>query len=335
MDIILSKNSFSYLENQCAICMYFYHSDDIVSLVIHQFNGESEKQDSAVKRLHIFHSNCFKGLLNRRCPLDNCNIHKVRDFKYSHIIALNIINYSHDYYSLIKDMPPAISVTDVNNLNHPDYSGKTLLYCACQCNESKLINKLINCGADFNLSDSKGFTPLMILCSSNFHETLRNILRRQHILKEININAEDTYGFTAIDYAIKQNSWPCIQLLIDKFFNKLNESGKNRLFDEVKSITNKILNKPYNDIKFLIKSYFTDRIKSTVNMTDIIDHSILKNTEDSKDSKDIRNIKYKKIIKNYENISQIQPYTIDEEIEKLKSTDLYLKRPKIHRITNN
>lgn len=322
MDIILSKNSLSYLENQCAICMYFFHSDDVVSLVIHQFNGESEKQDSAVKRLHIFHDICFKGLTSRRCPLDNCNIHKIRDFKYSHIIALNIINYSHDYYALIKDMPPAISVTDVNNLNHPDYSGKTLLYCACQCNEIKLINKLINCGADFNLPDSKGFTPLMVLCSSNFHETLRNILRRQNVIKDIDINAEDEYGFTSIDYAIKQNSWICIQLLVGKFFNKINESGKNRLFDSVKSITLKTLNNPFNEIKYLIKSYFTDRLTLELNINDIVDHSLLNGNGNGN-----LKINLGKNLKSYKNIDEC--CIIDNEIEELKSTDLYLKRPKI------
>jgi len=335
MDIILSKNSFSYLENQCAICMDFFHSVDIVSLVIHKFNGQSEKQSGAVKRLHIFHSECFKGITNKRCPLDNCDIHKVRDFKYSHIIALNIVNYSCNYLDLIKEMPPAISVTDTDNLNHPDYNGKTLLYCSCQCNETKLINKLLNCGADFNIPDSNGFVPLMVLCSSNFHETLVGVLRKQNILKSININSEDIYGFTAMDYAIRHNSWQCVQILLEKFFNKINESGKARLLEYVTLPTK---NKEQNDLKTLIKYYFPVKIRHQPE----INHEALVNEEENDENENKR----RQIIRknplpisipiginqqeiNFNGTGKMEWNGEWNEIEKMKCTDLYLKRPKI------
>lgn len=267
MDIILSSNSFNYLDNKCPICLEIFQSFNIVLMIVHQqskssnIQHKSEGHNTANKRMHIFHKECITRNnmpLFDNCPMDRDPIHKLREFKYSHLVALNIINYAHDYYLLIKHKPPAISVTDVANLNYCDRNGKTLLYCACQCADEQLITKLILCGADVNIADGNGFTPLMILCAHNNYEIIRKIIRKTHIVNVLNVNAEDHCNFTAIDYAIEHNSWPSMQILLDKFFHKLSEKNKISLHKAIENA------QPNQEIKYYIKKELF-KIPDTIN----------------------------------------------------------------------
>lgn len=243
MDIILSKDSFEYLENKCALCLDFFKKEDYISLIIHSIDGKNEGLKLAKKKAHIFHEKCIIGKFSS-CPLDRCKIFSSRKYKYAHLFAINLIGYSNDYYSLIDNKPSTISVTNVENLNYLDNNGKTLLYCACQRNDEKLIAKLIKCGADVNIGDRNNFTPLMILSSLNFNQSLRKF--KDSRIDHININAEDNSGKTAMDYAISTKNFQSLEFIIYNF--QINTINVKKIYNEIKYL------KEPEDILYNIKN---------------------------------------------------------------------------------
>jgi hypothetical protein len=241
MNIILTKDSFEYLSNKCCLCLDYFKKEDNVILIIHQTNnGKSEGIKEAKKRSHIFHENCICTNQLYWCPLDRNIINKMRVFKYSYLICLNIISYSDDYYKLVDSEDiNTISVTCPEELNYLDNNGKTLLYCACQRNKDKLVSKLLKCGANLNIGDYNGFTPLMI-CSSNHFNIIFEILIKS---KKVDIYQKDIYKFTALNYAIINKNY----IAIDSLLSELNQLS----YSDIKQIKNLNID---NDLKYSIKS---------------------------------------------------------------------------------
>jgi hypothetical protein len=241
MNIILTKDSFEYLSNKCCLCLDYFKKEDNVILIIHQTNnGKSEGIKEAKKRSHIFHENCICVNQLHWCPLDRNIICKMRVFKYSHLICLNIISYSDDFYKLVDSEDiNTISVTCPEELNYLDNNGKTLLYCACQRNKDKLVSKLLKCGANPNIGDYNGFTPLMI-CSANHFNIIFEILIKS---KKVDIYLKDVYKFSALNYSIINKNYIALDSL-------LNELDKLSYFD-IKQIKNLDID---CDLKYSIKS---------------------------------------------------------------------------------
>lgn len=241
MNIILTKDSFEYLSNKCCLCLDYFKKEDNVILIIHQNNnGKAEGIKEAKKRSHIFHENCICMNEIKWCPLDRNVINKMRIFKYSHLICLNIISYSDDFYKLVDNEEiNTISVTCPEELNYLDDKGKTLLYCACQRNKDKLVSKLLKCGADPNIGDFNGFTPLMV-CSSNHFNYIFEILIKS---KKVDIYKRDIYKFTALNYAIINKNY----IALDSILSEINKLS----YADIKQI--KTLNIE-SDLKYSIRS---------------------------------------------------------------------------------
>ena len=228
MDIVISRDSFDYLGNGCSHCLEFFYKDDIVLLLVHVIDGKSEGIKQAKKRGHIFHEDCIRDKYTE-CPFDRYKISSVKRYKYNELITINLIGYSTDYYQLLDSKPHSISLQNVNNINYLDNNGKTLFYCACQRNDEAVITKLIKFGANVNIGDNNFFTPLMVLTCLNHLGSIKKFNR-----DVVDINAVDSTGNTALDYAVKYGNYA----ILDYFIRNFNIDKKN-------------ISKIYNDIKYI------------------------------------------------------------------------------------
>lgn len=217
----------------CPICREKFKENDPIYLIKHHdHNGQKpEKINQSRKRKHIFHESCImtyieenqkqhnqyvEGEWDNLCPLDREKITRLITVKYYEIAALNIINFSHNYYELIdkfnnKDIIN-VSVIDRINLNYKDINGKTLLYCACQRGNLKLLKQLVKMGGQPTISDDSGFTPLMAAVTHNYLSVVKYLLRLPSVVESI--NHIDDRGKTAIEYAYDYKKFNCLLELL-------------------------------------------------------------------------------------------------------------------------
>ncbi len=81
--------------------------------------------------------------------------------------------------------------------NARDHEENTALHYAVQVEEGQtLIPILMKAGADINARNKDGVTPLMFCAAEDWHKNLTELSRGQ-----LNINAKDNSGFTALHYA--------------------------------------------------------------------------------------------------------------------------------------
>ncbi len=245
----------------CSICRESFTENDKILLVKHHDNitNKIEKIDRSRKRKHIFHESCMMQYIESNtescensniideneliCPLDREKIDRLIAVRYYEIAALNIVNFSHNYYELLDKFNNKniahISIIDRINLNYKDINGKTLLYCVCQRGDLKLLKKLIKLGGNPTISDDNGFTPLMASVTHNFLHIVKHLLKLQEIIDEINYI--DEKGKTAIEYADEYLRFQCIIELL-----KVN--GINHI--TLTKLLNKYQNIKFNDIKY-------------------------------------------------------------------------------------
>jgi ankyrin repeat protein len=64
------------------------------------------------------------------------------------------------------------------DINKQDENGNTLLHCACESGKHTLIQFCFENNADYDLRNSKGFTPLRVcLGSEQTYEFVHNLIR--------------------------------------------------------------------------------------------------------------------------------------------------------------
>jgi ankyrin repeat protein len=90
----------------------------------------------------------------------------------------------------------------------PETGGTALFYALDRENE-ELALELIELGANVELAEAEGVTPLMAACCLNFHSAAEAIALRVR-----NIEVTDNNGLTALSYAAQCSSLEIFQLLV-------------------------------------------------------------------------------------------------------------------------
>lgn len=245
MNIIKTSNyEDSYL---CPICMESFEKKQEIYLIKHydHNNGKPEKINQTRKKKHIFHASCLSIYLDQQskshnceqtCPMDRQKISRLITVKYSEVVALNIIDFSHNYYELIdnsgKNEKINVSVIDSININYKDINGKTIFYCAAQRGDLKLLKQLIHLGALPTISDDNGFTPLMAAVTHNFISIVKYLLKLPAIINTI--NTVDLFGKTAIQYATEYQRYECVLEILKVV--ELDENVLKQLLDYFQKI---------------------------------------------------------------------------------------------------
>lgn len=70
--------------------------------------------------------------------------------------------------------------------------------------------QLLNEGANMDMANEKGFTPLMHVASMGDYALLKRIIKQV-----TNINAEDENGNSALYYAVKANDLEAVKILFE------------------------------------------------------------------------------------------------------------------------
>ena len=228
----------------CSICHDNFKEDDIIWMIKHfEASGKPEKISCSKKRKHLFHRKCLMLYIDSLpsgnetlCPMDREKIYALIIVKYYEIVALNLVNFSHNYYELLDKYAHRdqvrVSIRDRSNLNYKDDNGKTLLYCACQRGNLRMTKKLVNLGGHPCLADNEGFTPLMAAVCHNYVRLVRYLINLPEVSSQI--NQTDRLDLTAIEYAHKEQNWVCLKALLG-----------------VKGLDPEILRKILNQIQYL------------------------------------------------------------------------------------
>jgi serine/threonine protein kinase/ankyrin repeat protein len=93
-----------------------------------------------------------------------------------------------------------------NNINHQNDEGQTALHMLVDGGETGAITLLVNAGADLNIQDNEGYTPLM---NASSYENGRELL-----IGGADPNLENEYGQTALMKAAQNGLTELITLLI-------------------------------------------------------------------------------------------------------------------------
>lgn len=207
----------------CPICQEPFQGKDKLMLIRHlSEDGHPEKPKNSRQRKHIFHENCLRMYLEATatssdivCPFDREKIYGLVTFKYYEIISPNIIEFD-SYYSLLDKIEHrdinSVSIIDHINVNCKDIYGKTLIYCACQRGNLRIIHQLIKLGGNPTVPDDNGFTPLMAVVSHNHLKILKYLLTLPVVRSSI--NQADQHGKAAVEYATDFGHWECVNELL-------------------------------------------------------------------------------------------------------------------------
>ena len=284
----------------CPICREIFKEKDEIYLVKHydDHNNRPEKIAQSRKRKHIFHGSCILEYIKQKekshqndaiecdheCPLDRQKINRLITVKYYEIAALNIINFSDNYYELLDKFSKKdviyVSIIDRINLNYKDINGKTVLYCAAQRGDVKLVKQLIKLGAHPTIADDNGFTPLMASVTHNFISIVKYLLKLPSVINEINYI--DDKEKTAIEYAYDYRRFQCILELLK--VKGLNHSILSNLLNNYQKIKPNDSNYTgcqtiINEIKIKIKKYLkipniTKLEIKKLNMPDVLQNKV-------------------------------------------------------------
>jgi ankyrin repeat protein len=191
------------------------------------------------------------------CPLDREKIHSLINVRYYEIIALNIINFSNNYYELLdkysQNNVMCVSIIDHINLNYKDVNGKTLLYCACQRGNLRLVRQLVKIGGNATIADDNGFTPLMAAVNHNYFKIVKYLSTLPEVIKEINYT--DVRGKTAVEYAFEKGHLHCLKdlLTVDGLDSGILQKILNK-YQSIKKV-DPLYNPMILEIKELIRKY--------------------------------------------------------------------------------
>ncbi|CAG5115460.1 unnamed protein product [Candidula unifasciata] len=88
------------------------------------------------------------------------------------------------------------------------------LSLACRIGNVRLVTTLLEQGADVNVAEEDGMSPLHILCNSEKHSFVRIKIAKLLLRHKIDINMQDFYGRTALLLACHKNQIGLVDLLI-------------------------------------------------------------------------------------------------------------------------
>lgn len=80
------------------------------------------------------------------------------------------------------------------------FSGETKLHVACIKNDAVKVKQLLAAGADANITDHAGWTPLHEACNHGHVECVRELLKARRLVYEI--NGDNGMYFSRTGYTI-------------------------------------------------------------------------------------------------------------------------------------
>lgn len=95
---------------------------------------------------------------------------------------------------------------------------ETCLHIACVHNKPEYIRPLINLGANPNVFDSKGNTPLHVAVELAFPMCISRIIDKSNYTKKsrpLNIDLANHQGMTPLHLAVRKNSLSAVQHLLE------------------------------------------------------------------------------------------------------------------------
>lgn len=119
------------------------------------------------------------------------------------------------YQGYINQKTYALSSTAGGEIIH--YGAETALYLTCELNGNiELINILLAGGADVNLADASGKTPLMAACELEVADPNAPLALVTRLVQHqgIDLNAEDAHSNTALSGAFGWNRYPLAEHLL-------------------------------------------------------------------------------------------------------------------------
>jgi TonB family protein len=114
-------------------------------------------------------------------------------------------NIKHDNYNTVSFLLDHKAKAD------KEYYGTTPLIVAAGSSSLKVVDLLINSGAELNKTDEKAFTPLLSACLTGRPEVVKYLLD-----KGAKVNVKSKTGLSAIEAAVLRNDPEMIDLLISK-----------------------------------------------------------------------------------------------------------------------
>ena len=112
------------------------------------------------------------------------------------------------------------------NCNIPDYYGDTPLHYACDNfiyndNRTELIRLYVDNGADINIRNSKGKTPFFVSCDGDDNDVVRFLISEIHV----DVNIPDNEGNTPLHFACNKRNLELIRILL--FEGNADENVRN------------------------------------------------------------------------------------------------------------
>ena len=100
---------------------------------------------------------------------------------------------------------------EIINIKNDEYSNYTPLMVAAECGNKKIVELLLEYGADINAVDNNGYTPLRLAAASGYKKICQLLIE-----KGADINSVDEYGCTPLHLAAEIGKTEICQLLIEK-----------------------------------------------------------------------------------------------------------------------
>jgi ankyrin repeat protein len=134
---------------------------------------------------------------------NNANINSTNEDGVSALMFAS----GYNSYEVVKTL-----IDESTQVNKRDLSGRNSIYYAATYNpDSKIINLLVENGADVNSKNKKGLTPLMRASAFNNYEVVKVLIEHG-----ADINSKTESGFTPILYAAKYSNDPkVIDILVE------------------------------------------------------------------------------------------------------------------------
>ncbi|XP_060581713.1 uncharacterized protein LOC132738263 [Ruditapes philippinarum] len=203
--VYIKKSRFELLHKRL---LYFYRSNKMA--VNHDaFGNENfvsvlkEKEDKEeVKNFEIFHDACTVGAIQTVSCMLNCGIegHEVKGFSPIHMAANS--NHCEIVSLFVKRNPELLKLKISGGENeYQKYQGATVLHIASLNGYETMINILLSLGADVNLRDCEGNTPLLLSIKEEKYRITRIFLKHE----DVEINTPDINGSTPLMEAVKNN----------------------------------------------------------------------------------------------------------------------------------